>query len=414
MRASHRLGVDFGTSNSAAGFAEGGNIRLIEVDPGQVTLPTAFFFDFDSRETLMGARANAALLDGLEGRYMRALKRVLGTPLMHEERQILNQTVSFVDIIGWFLRLIKTRAEATTGLTFERALSGRPVRFHSEDPEREARAEADLRACYLAAGFREVDFMAEPEAAALATRPGDSGRKMGLVVDIGGGTSDFSLFEVERGGRINILTNQGVTIGGTDFDRLLSVDHVMAQLGRGGALRKEFGPGVLTAPQAVFADLATWEKIPFQYGPKALRAARDMRALAVEPERFDRLCTLLEYELGHDLAFAVERAKIGVNADSGQVARVEMGFLAPGLSAGFSHAQMQASLAPTTDRIRHCARETLRSAGIAPARVDHVVYVGGSSLLQPVSEAIGADFPAAEPVYSSVFTAVTDGLALAA
>ena len=137
--------------------------------PGRATLPTTFFFDFESRRTLIGEAANRALLDGNEGRFMRALKRVLGTSLMHEKRQILNERVTFVEVIARFLSHIKARAEAETGLTFERALSGRPVVFHGTGDVREAQAEDDLRRCYMAAGFREVDFMAEPEAAAIAS-----------------------------------------------------------------------------------------------------------------------------------------------------------------------------------------------------------------------------------------------------
>ncbi|HHB81252.1 MAG TPA: Hsp70 family protein, partial [Aliiroseovarius sp.] len=345
MGAGRRLGVDFGTSNSAAGFHLDGKVRLIEVEPGQNPLPTAFFLDDDSRETLLGSGANAALLEGVEGRYMRALKRVLGTPLMHEERQILNERVTFVEIIARFLRHIKARAESTTGLRFETALSGRPVRFHSDDAARDVQAEADLRACYLAAGFQAVDFLPEPEAAAIATGLASEGRGLGLVVDIGGGTSDFSVFETGAAGQVRVIANRGVTIGGTDFDRLLSLDHVMGLLGKDAQLRREFGPGWLNAPKAGFVDLATWEKIPFQYGSKILRAVAERQARAREPERFARLHKVIQYELGHDVAFAVENAKISANAQAGEGARVKLGFVEPGLGAEFGLADKDASLA---------------------------------------------------------------------
>ena len=104
------LGIDFGTSNSAAGHAPDGAPRLIRLEPGQTTMPTTFFLDSETRTTLMGQPANRALLDGHEGRFMRALKRVLGTSLMHEKRTILNERVTFVDLIARFLNRIKTRA----------------------------------------------------------------------------------------------------------------------------------------------------------------------------------------------------------------------------------------------------------------------------------------------------------------
>ena len=128
------LGVDFGTSNSAAGIVRDGQPHLIALEAGEVTLPTAFFFDFDSRRTLIGRQANEALIEGFDGRFMRALKRVLGTSLMHEPRQILNERVTFVEVIGRFLTQIKTRAEQATGMVFSHALSGRCLLYTSPSP----------------------------------------------------------------------------------------------------------------------------------------------------------------------------------------------------------------------------------------------------------------------------------------
>lgn len=107
----HVLGIDFGTSNSAAGFLCEGKPQLIELAPGSTTLPTTLFFDFETRQTLIGEPANRALLDGVDGRFMRALKRVLGTSLMHEKRQILNERVTFVDVIARFLHQINSHKE---------------------------------------------------------------------------------------------------------------------------------------------------------------------------------------------------------------------------------------------------------------------------------------------------------------
>jgi hypothetical chaperone protein len=175
-RSSHTLAVDFGTSNSAVGCAVDGVARLIPVEGDALTLPTAVFFDFDTQEVVYGQPAQAALISGEEGRYMRALKSLLGTALMYESRMLLGKRRDFIAIIGAFLGALKERAEAASGLTFDRALSGRPVMFHSANPARNAQAEVDLRACYLAAGFRDVAFMPEPEAAALANCEGGSVR----------------------------------------------------------------------------------------------------------------------------------------------------------------------------------------------------------------------------------------------
>jgi hypothetical chaperone protein len=411
-QARHTLGVDFGTSNSAAGYLEHGRPKLIEMSPGQKTLPTTFFFDFETRESLIGEPANQALLNGSEGRFMRALKRVLGTTLMHEKRQILNRRVTFVEIIADFLRRIKARAEAEAGETFDHALSGRPVVFHGQDDPREARAEADLRACYLAAGFEEVTFMAEPEAAAIACGAAENPGDIGMIVDIGGGTSDFSVFRATTSG-VEILANHGVRIGGTDFDRAICLHHAMPLLGKGSLVRKTMGSGTLPAPNALFVELATWEKIPFVYTARNRALVKDLLQLSEAPDRISRLARVLEHELGHDLAFAVEAGKIDANSGSHQ-AHILLDQIEPGLSAPLHASALADCLEAHAATLSRAVTDTLDRAGQPPDAIKHVVYVGGSSLMSVISDVMTAEFPDANHTFSDVFTAVADGLALAA
>ena len=257
------LAVDFGTSNSAAALFEHGRVRRIPIEVGDDTLPTAVFFPEDKGAMRVGRAAGEALIEGEEGRYMRALKSILGTPLFHQSRLIEGKRRTLAEVVTAFLIEIKTRAEAETGLVFAKALSGRPVHFHSKDAEQDRQAEEDLRGCYLAAGFDEVSFVFEPEAAARACRGLSDDGGLGLIVDIGGGTSDFSVFR-SSWDDVEILASHGIRLGGTDFDQRISVAHVMPHLGMGGEVRRTFGEGLLPVPTAVYQELATWPKIPFR------------------------------------------------------------------------------------------------------------------------------------------------------
>ncbi|MBY6134834.1 Hsp70 family protein [Nocardioides marinus] len=410
MAIPNTLGIDFGTSNSAAGIAVAGRPWLVEMEPGEQTLPTAVFFEEDSRVMRIGHSATRALISGEEGRFMRALKSLLGTPLLHEERRLGGERISFATLIARFLAAMKTRAETATHMEFTHALSGRPVRFHSKDDTRNALAEADLRACYLEAGFHDVLFMYEPEAALRAAAPAPG---LGLIVDIGGGTSDFTAFEQGADGGTRILASHGVRLGGTDFDRQLSIQHVMPLLGRGSQIRNTFGGGTLPAPNRLFNDLATWQMIPFLYAPESRRAARDLAANAVEPEKLARLVTVLEDELGHELAFAVERGKIRSNGADGD-GSIDLKLLQRGLSVPLGEQAMNATLAEQTAAIGACAEETLQQAGISPEQVTRVVLVGGSSLLAAVQAQMQQLCPTARLETQNAMTAVADGLALAA
>ncbi|CAN0200227.1 unnamed protein product, partial [Chrysoparadoxa australica] len=206
------------------------------------------------------------MMDGAEGRFMRALKSILGTPLAREPRRLLNERLTLIEVIARFLTEIRTRSEAHTGLKFDKALSGRPVHFHSASATRDAQALEDLTEAYRIAGFDSVEFLPEPEAAALAV---DGAGRM-LIVDIGGGTSDFTLCD-RKDGQTHVIASGGIRLGGTDFDKALSLAHAMPLLGYGAQIGAEIGAKTHAAPRALFHDLASWEKIPFVFDATILR-----------------------------------------------------------------------------------------------------------------------------------------------
>ncbi|ARE40338.1 Putative heat shock protein YegD [Rhodovulum sp. P5] len=405
------LALDFGTSNSAAALLVDRRVRRLEIEAGADTLPTAVFLPTDGADMRIGAAAEAALTGDEDGRYMRALKSVLGTPLFHEDRLIAGKRRTLGDIVTAFLAEVKARAEAAAGIPFANVLSGRPVHFHSDDASRDARAEEDLRACYLAAGFNKVDFIFEPEAAAHATRTTEAREETRLIVDIGGGTSDFSVVLLGAD-RVDVMASHGIRLGGTDFDHAVSMAHAMPQLGLGGELRRAFGEGLLPVPRALFVDLSTWAMIPFLYSRDTERMVADLVRHAVEPAPLERLATVIEHRLGHDLAFAVERGKIAANMGTPN-ARIDMTCVERGVAVPITAGTLNAALTPYRDGLRTALYETLFHARVTPADIASVVLVGGSSLMSLVEDETRAVCPGARLIRSDAFTAVVDGIALA-
>lgn len=404
------LAIDFGTSNSATAILVDGAVRRLQMEAGADTLPTAVFLPSDNGQMLIGRAAEAALVAGEDGRYMRALKSVLGTSLFHEPRQIAGKRIRLSEIVTALLAQVKTRAEFEAGHPFTHVLSGRPVHFHSGNPARDAQAETDLRACYEAAGFDEVAFLFEPEAAALATQD-NSHDETRLIVDIGGGTSDFSVVRVQAG-KTEVIASHGIRLGGTDFDQAVSMAYAMPLLGLGGALRRTLGDGLLPVPKAIFADLASWPMIPFVYTPETSRAVADLLRHAVDPRAIGRLAAVVEHRLGHDLAFAVERGKIAANSGMPR-AQIDMGMIEPDLSAPLTPGRLNAALAPWRDTLRGAIYETLCLTQTPPAQIGAVVLVGGSSLMTLIEDEARAVCPSARLIRSDAFTAVVDGLARA-
>lgn len=404
------LALDFGTSNSAAAMVQDGRVRRLPIETASDTLPTAVFFPGDNGDMKIGAAATEALIAGEEGRFMRAMKSVLGTALFHEARLIGGKRRTLADIVTRFLAEVKQRAETVAGQRFDRVLSGRPVHFHSRNVERDSKAEADLRGCYGAAGFDEVTFLYEPEAAALATHETGRVGEIGLIVDIGGGTSDYSVYRSD-GRHLTILASHGIRLGGTDFDKAISMTHAMPWLGLGSQLRREMGEGLLPVPRHLYLDLATWAKIPFLYTAETRATASAMVKLAVKPRLMRRLALVLQAELGHDLAFAVEAGKIAANGGAATV--IDLGRIEAGLTVPISAASMNRALARYREALAGAAEQVCRMAGVAPDDVGALVLVGGSSLMQVVADGARAMFPQATLRAVDPFSVVVDGLALA-
>ncbi|HJW11072.1 MAG TPA: Hsp70 family protein, partial [Albitalea sp.] len=321
--------IDFGTSNSAIAVpTPAGEMRLVELEPGQRTMPTAVFYFVEGPETngpprAFGRAAVAAYVDGIDGRLMRSMKSILGSSLVEQTTDVGGgRGVKYLDIIAGYLRHLKTLAEAQAGTPIRRAVIGRPVFFVDDEPERDAQAQAALASAARSVGFDELHFQYEPIAAAFDHERSVQREEIVLVADIGGGTSDFSVVRVgpQRAARLDrrddILANHGVHIAGTDFDRRVELASVLPEFGYGS-----FGPSINGAPprevpSGVYFDLATWHLINTVYSPQRVAELRQMRSFYDNALHHQRLMTVVTERLGHELAARAEQAKIDV-ADGG-------------------------------------------------------------------------------------------------
>ncbi|WP_420546803.1 Hsp70 family protein [Curvivirga sp.] len=402
-------GIDFGTSNSAVALWKNGQIEAVELGNGNVTIPTALFFDEEEQELLSGDEANTALIEGYEGRYMRALKSVLGTPLMGERQLLLGQRRDFYEIISLFILRLKRQAEETLGQQLENVVAGCPVTFMGA----RQKAREDLHHCFERAGFKNIEFLTEPEAVALAYNDHIQAGEYGLVVDIGGGTSDFTLFKKRDQQQIDVISTHGVDIGGTDFDQLLNFNYFMPNFGRGHVLKLGMSQGEVLAPNKFYSDLSSWPMIPFSYSLDNIKLVKEMVKQAYEPEYFKRLLTILEERLGHDLAFAAEKTKIDLNGSDTTV-DVDLGFIERELSFSVLQDDFNASMLTFQDKIEAAICDCIGLGDITADQVQNVVLVGGSSSMNFVKKAIGNRLPHAATRQEAIFTAISDGLAVRA
>ncbi len=404
-------GLDFGTSNSAIGLMQGGMPALAPVEGRDTLIPSAVFFDYETKgRVLFGAEAIGTYVGQHDGRLMRALKSILGSPLIDEKTALGSKMVALTEVVEIFVRHLKTKAEAFAGEELTAVVHGRPVRFVDNDDAADAKAERVLTGIANRVGFRDVAFVYEPIAAAYHYEETAAGEETVLIADIGGGTSDFTVIRIgpkrralpDRTG--DILSSDGVRVGGTDFDSLLSLDAVMPLLGLGTHLVEKNLP----MPNSLYFELATWPTINFTYTFQNERMLLELVAGSREPEKVARLLNVIRARLGHRIAFAVEDSKIELS--DGTTASLELEFIDMGLAAIATRHGFDEAIASRTERLYATAAKCIRDAGLTRNAIQTIFFTGGSSRVPAVREAIARAAPAARVATGSDFLSVALGL----
>lgn len=407
-------GIDFGTSNSALAVANEAKVTLAALENGKDTIPSAVFFNLDENRTTFGRMAIDEYLEQYSGRFMRSLKSILGSDLMSESTQVGSKAMSFSTIIGCFIGEIKKRAEKDLGHELSNVVMGRPVHFVDDDEVADKRAENELRAIAAAQGFKNIAFEFEPIAAARDYEQNLKSEELVLVVDIGGGTSDFSVIRLspdalkhnDRSG--DILANAGVHIGGTDFDKRFSLETVMPELGLGTKLRNN-----LDMPRSEYNMLATWHLINFLYTPKNMSAVKVLYNEAEQRPLLSRFLKVLEDQKGHEIASLVESAKITLSDN--KKAKMNLGFIESGWVIDASQKDLHKSTANDVQKIMATALDTVeKKAGISAAKIDTIFMTGGSTALPGFVGAVEKTFPSAKIMQGDRFSSVATGLGISA
>ena len=409
-------GLDFGTSNSTVALHANGRAFLCPLEGEAVTLPSAVFYDFEDHSVRFGRDAIQTYVEGAEGRLLRALKSVLGSALIEETTTIQRKRVAMRAIIGMFLRHLKRMADQQLHRmdrpgALDSVVLGRPVRFVDDDDASDRRAEAELVAAAKAEGFRHVETQLEPIAAALAYEQTLEREELSLIVDLGGGTSDFVIARLsperakhaDRGA--DILGRSGIHIGGTDFDRRLSIDRVMPYLGYDVRL----GEKSLPMPVHLFHDLATWHKIPFLYTPDNLGYLRTVIPTADRPELLQRLLQVFVGRKGHRIAGEVEAAKIALSDTPATSLALP---IEPPVSIEMTRRDVDRAVQNDTRRLIDTIDRCCRAAAVKPTAIESVFLTGGSTGVPAVRDGILSHLPNARAVPGDMFGSVGMGLAL--
>jgi hypothetical chaperone protein len=414
-------GIDFGTSSSSLGIWQDGRPTLVPLDGDSVRLASVLHTARTGprgREVLTLEQAIASghttvfgdeaiqsqIEDPLLGFFVKSPKTFLGAELKRSQLHL------FTDIVTRMLAHIRLQAESRLSSPLDRVVLGRPVNFHGTRGETgNAQAMAMLEAAARAAGFREVEFLLEPIAAALDYERTIARDQIVLVLDAGGGTTDCSMVRVGPSFReasvrdASVLGNSGTRVGGIDIDIKLSLRKIMPLLGLDSLLHSG-----LPVPNSVYWKAAAINDVTAQADFYARTTAVEIGRLwrdAVDKQKLARLEALHDRRLTYRVNRSAELAKIGLSERD--AVALDLAYLEAGLATQVSVPEMAAAIERELTVFVGLMREVELQAQTRP----DVIYVTGGTARSPIVERyIREHYGDIEIVVGDLFGSVTSGL----
>jgi hypothetical chaperone protein len=406
--------IDFGTSNSLlCGVTPEGVDEPLALDPA-ASDPSVFrsiLFFSETSEQYFGAMAlERYVAEGMRGRFLRSLKRFLPMPSF-EETRIGGRAVKLEELIGIFLREMRTRANAHYGVDVKRALFGRPARF-SDNDENDALAEQRLATAAGFAGFDEVYFCPEPIAAAYDFRSRLTEPKVVLVADFGGGTSDYTVARLSPGQtEVEVLAVGGVSVAGDAFDGSIMRHKVSRHFGADVKYKVPFGSNVLSMPRPLMESLCSPAETCLLAQRDIMQFLRDIKSGSLgkdDKRHIDQLLCLVEDSLGFQIFEAIEHAKRQLSDHES----TQLLFDYPGIdiSETIGQSEFQRFSAPQVDTILASLDRTLDQSGLGAGGIDLVCCTGGTARVAALSSGIQSRFGADKLVRLRSLHSVIQGL----
>jgi hypothetical chaperone protein len=292
------------------------------------------------------------------------------------------------ELIGSLLRVMRERANQHFGCDVRHVLLGRPARYAQRD-EDDALAVGRMREAARIAGFEQVEFCAEPTAAARDFAADVTESPTVLVADFGGGTSDFSIVRLERQSfePQDVLAVGGISLAGDALDGALMQRELGKYFGADAQYRLPFGETLLPMPAIIIDMLCSPAKLPLLQSPRITQTLRDVRAGCVDPAQrlaVERLIGIVDDALGFALFEATEATKCELSTQSSAPFR----FSYPGIEIDewVARARFEAASERVVQRIAECLESTLRASGLNVEQIDLVCLTGGTARVPRINE----------------------------
>ncbi len=410
------IGIDFGTTNTCVSVKENGKVRVLNIDPtsSQSELIRTLIFIPNRKECFFGKTAIDQYFErGMEGRFFQSIKKLLPNPEF-TGTSVFGIRMNVEALVARFLSELKSRIEHEIGSIENIPVHmGRPAKY-SLDVKKENLAVARFLKAIEMAGFKNVRLIDEPTAAANNASSTLKDDTLVLVCDLGGGTSDFTLFKSRTKGPINTISVHGVPVAGDSLDSDFFKENLNVYFGSEVQYQRPFSSNILTLPTSFIRILPKWHHHSFLKERSTWNFILSLRNELVDEKQrvlLENLISLVEENLGYMLHQEVEKTKVQLSKST----QADFVFKSHPIAIQFV-SQLEhyvRTIEPSVCEIENAAIETLKIVDCDPASVQVIQYTGGTSKVPAIRARIEKLFPNAKAVDSEAFTAVSEGLAIA-
>ena len=452
------IGIDFGTSNSAAAVFDGEQVRLIQLEQADAIIPSATYIDRaltaktgqlavdqyivdntgrtvemvpevigETSQFVEGAGSDggpgevetatekvygAAVTDSsLQGRLFRGTKRLLGDENVRR-LMVFDHPFRLVALITPLLLRIRQSVEADAG-TIAGANLGYPVNFEGRDAFSNQLALSRLGEAFGYAGIKQQHFYPEPIAAAVSFLHSNAqaqGETL-LCLDFGGGTLDFCVLRRE-GQDFSVVATHGIGLGGDHLDQILYRSLLFPELGKGEVWRRRgFDREIETRfPFEDFEDLLVNWAVTYTLNQNKYTTPVLERIAAGGSgvHKFERLRDVIQHNLSYLLFARIKELKAELSVK--ETATLDVPEI--DLQIDLARTEFEHMIADPLQRVARALEKTVAKADMTHQDIDIVLGTGGSSLIPAVKGLLTERFPQ-RVVEHDPFTSVACGLAIA-
>jgi len=406
------VGLDFGTANTSVAVNSEGETSVLNLEGISGSIPSTLFFGFEDDYIEFGEAAFERYYFGDRGRFLRSFKSALGTSTIDHTIRIKQNTFSIKDIIQQYIGEVLSRSQIQLDSPIKNLVVGRPVSFVDDNPDADKLAQDALHDVVKQLGVENIEFQLEPIAAALNYGVTVSGEEMVLVIDIGAGTSDFSVVKFLSDGSAEnldsqVIANCGIHIGGNDFDKQIALQRVMTFFGYQQRYKRR---PELEVANSFFFNASSWHQIDLLYDHKVINALNELQPQVIEPETFARFIDLIQSRQPHKVLGAVEKTKR--QFASNDAALIELPFVSEGHNIEMTNTEFQVISQTMCDDIIRTANKAVINAGLTKNDIDTVYVTGGSMGITHLHNMVLLEYPNSQLIDGDRSTAVARGLSL--